>query len=141
MNAPLDIKLTKAEFFRWAQGREGHYELSGGRIVQQMTGGTFRHFNLADAIRDTFKARIDGHVWWVTTGGPGVDVIPAIAGHTVRYPDVVVGRHGVDPSALSIDNPAVLVEVLSPASVTIDLVIKPREYLSIPSLEAYIVAS
>ena len=70
-----------------------------------------------------------------------MDVIPAIAGHTVRYPDVVVGRHGVDPSALSIDNPAVLVEVLSPASVTIDLVIKTREYLSIPSLEAYIVAS
>ena len=141
MNAPLDIKLTKAEFFRWVQGREGHFELSGGRIMQQMTGGTFRHFNLADAIRDLLKERIDKRVFWVTTGGPGVDVPPAIAGVTTRYPDVVVGRHGVAPAALSIDNPVLLVEVLSPSSVTVDLVIKPREYLSIPTLTAYIVAN
>ena len=141
MNAILDQRMSKAEFLRWVQGREGRYELSEGRIVQQMTGGTFRHFNLADAIGDAIKARMDRRVWWCTTGGPGVDVPVEVAGVTVRYPDVVVGRHGVAPTALTIDNPVVIFEVLSPSSVTLDLVIKPREYLSIVALEAYIAAS
>ena len=142
MNAPFDKKLTKAEFFRWVQGREGHFELSGGRIVQQMTGGTVRHFDLAEAIADVIKSKIDRNAWGITTGGPGVAVAAEIAGVTTRYPDVVVRPLGrVVPTALEIDNPILLVEVLSPSSVTVDLVIKLREYLSIPSLAAYIVAS
>ena len=141
MNAPLDIKLTKAEFFRWVQGREGHFELSGGRIMQQMTGGTVRHFDLAEAIADLIKSKIDRTIWRITVGGPGVAVPTSAAGVTTRYPDVVVRPHGGAPTSLEINNPAVLVEVLSPSSMTVDLVIKPREYLSIPSLEAYIVAN
>ena len=141
MNAPFNKQLTKSEFFRWVQGREGHFELSGGRIVQQMTGGTVRHFDLAEAIADLIKSRIDRNAWGVTTGGPGVSVPKHIAGVTTRYPDVVVRPIGAAPTALEIDNPVLLVEVLSPSSVTVDLVIKPREYLGIPSLEAYIVAS
>ncbi len=141
MNAISNQRMSKAEFLRWVQGREGRYELSDGRVMQQMTGGTVRHFGVADAIGDAIKARMNRSIWWCTTGGPGVDVPIAIAGATVRYPDVVVGRHGVAPAALTIDNPVVIFEVLSPSSVTLDMVIKPREYLSIATLEAYVVAS
>ena len=141
MNAILEQRMSKAEFLRWVQGREGRYELSEGRVMQQMTGGTFRHFNLADAIGDAIKARMDRSAWWCTTGGPGVDVPVAIAGVTVRYPDVVVGRHGVASAALTIDNPVVIVEVLSPSSVTLDLIVKQREYLTIATLQVYVVAS
>ncbi len=141
MNAIIEQPMSKAEFLRWVQGREGRYELSGARVMQQMTGATVRHFSLADAIGDAIKARMNRRIWWCTTGGPGVDVPVQIAGATVRYPDVVVGRHGVSPAALTIGDPIVIFEVLSPSSVTLDLVIKSREYLSIATLDAYMVAS
>ena len=141
MNALLEQRMNKAEFLRWVQAREGRYELSDGRVMQQMTGGTVRHFDLADNIAFILKSRIDGERWGVTVGGPGVAIPERVAGVSTRYPDVVVRALGAPLEALEIDNPVVLVEVLSPSSVTLDLVIKSREYRSIPSLDAYIVAS
>ena len=35
MNAPLDLKMDKASFLRWASHQEGKYELVGGRPVMQ----------------------------------------------------------------------------------------------------------
>ena len=141
MNAIIEQRMSKAEFLRWVQGREGRYELSGGRVMQQMTGGTIRHFDLADAIAYVLKSKVDRGRWGVTVGGPGVTIPEPVAAVTIRYPDVVVRSLGAAPTALQIDNPVVLFEVLSPSSVTLDLVIKPREYKPIPSLDTYIVAS
>ncbi len=141
MNAIFAQRMSKAEFLRWVQGREGRYELSGGRVMQQMTGETVLHFDLADAIAYVLKSKIDRGRWCVTVGGPGVAIPEPVAKVTTRYPDVVVRGIGASPTALEIDNPVVLFEVLSPSSVTLDLVIKPREYKSIPSLDTYIVAS
>ena len=140
MNAVFEQRMSKAEFFRWVQGREGRYELSEGRVMQQ-TGGTVRHFDLADAIAFVLKSKVDRARWGVTVGGPGVAVPEPVATVTTRYPDVVVRGLGASPTALEIDNPVVLCEVLSPSSVTLDLVIKPREYKPIRSLDTYIVAS
>ena len=141
MNAVFVQRMSKAEFFRWVQGREGRYELSEGRVMQQTTGGTVRHFDLADAIAFVLKSKVDRTRWGVTAGGPGVTIPEPVAAVTIRYPDVVVRGLGASPSALEIDNPVVLCEVLSPSSVTLDLVIKPREYKPIRSLDTYIVAS
>ncbi len=140
MNAVFEQRMSKAEFFRWVQGREGRYELSEGRVMQQ-TGGTVRHFDLADAIAFVLKSKVDRARWGVTVGGPGVAVPEPVATVTTRYPDVVARSLGASPTALEIDNPVVLFEVLSPLSVTLDLVIKPREYKPIRSLVTYIVAS
>ncbi len=60
---------------------------------------------------------------------------------SVRFPDVLVERTGLDGLALSSSEPVVLVEVLSPSSVLRDLKTKLGEYTALPSLEAYIVAS
>ena len=136
MNAPLDLKLDPATFLHWVQGREGRYELEGGRVVQQMTGGSRNHWVIVGRLTFELAAQLDRAAWNVGPADLAVEV-----GTTVRFPDVLVERAGGDGKALESSEPVLLVEVLSPSSVARDLNIKVAEYLSLPSLEAYIVAS
>lgn len=136
MNAPLDLKLDPATFLQWVQGREGRYELEGGRVVQQMTGGSRNHSLVAGRFTKAFNAVLDEALWNVMAADLAVTL-----GDSTRFPDVLVERAGGDGKALETSEPVLLVEVLSPSSVARDLNIKATEYLALPSLEAYIVAS
>jgi Putative restriction endonuclease len=42
MNVQLPTHMDKAAFLAWADGREGHYELVGGRVVM-MVGASRAH--------------------------------------------------------------------------------------------------
>ena len=59
----------------------------------------------------------------------------------MRYPDTLVESMGTDHHGLSTDAPVAIVEVLSPTTEQLDMNVKPVEYMSLPSLEAYIIAS
>ena len=72
----------------------------------------------------------------MTSQGRGVDTPK-----TIRYPDIVVEAAGAAGKGLSTDQPRVIVEVLSPSTQELDLNTKPPEYMSLASLEVYIVAS
>jgi Uma2 family endonuclease len=135
MNARVFIPVDKAAFYRFiATGPEGRYEFEGGRIVQQMTGGTLRHGRIATRILRTIEDQIDGASWQVTPER-GVETLK-----TVRYGDVVMEPVTSDPVSLSTREPVLIVEVLSPSTIRIDLDVKSSEYLSLSSLQAYIVA-
>jgi Uma2 family endonuclease len=136
MNATSFAKVDKATFFRYIQGRrDGRYELDRGYIVKQMTGGTLRHSLVAARIKDLVKPHIDA-VRWIVLQDRGVDVGPSI-----RHPDVVVEPVGASHKSLSTLVPALIFEVLSPSTTSIDLDVKPAEYLALASLQAYVVAS
>jgi Uma2 family endonuclease len=60
---------------------------------------------------------------------------------TVRVPDVVVERVGAAADSLATTEAVIVVEILSETSGERDLQIKPGEYTSLASLQAYIVAS
>ena len=130
------IKVDKAAFYRFIQTEpEGRFEYEWGRIVQQQQGGTRKHVQIGARFHEVIKAQLDSAMWSVFEGR-GVDTL-----ETVRYPDVIVEpANGLDDS-ISTLVPALVVEVLSPTSVDRDLFVKPAEYLSLPTLEAYIVAS
>ena len=136
MNSPLvDLKLDKSTFLRWAEGREGHFELKGGRIAD-MTGGTKGHARIIARIMAVLLRRLDLAVWSITTTDLAVEI-----GDDIRYPDIIVEPLDTANSALSTDAPVFIVEVLSPSSLALDLNIKAAEYMSLPSLEAYLVAA
>ena len=135
MNSRLDLKLDKRAFLHWAEGREGHYELKGNRVVM-MTGGTRNHAFITQEIVYALRRRLDPVVWRVTAA----DLAVAI-GEDIRYPDVLVEPAGYEGSALSTDCPVFLAEVLSPSSLALDFREKAAEYMSLPSLEAYLVAA
>jgi Uma2 family endonuclease len=135
MNATAFSKISKDEFYRLTEGREGRYELDRGYIVQQMTGGTLRHGRVADRIKSLVAQAVDQTVWLVLPDR-GVETE-----RSVRYPDVVVEPVGANAESLATVEPVLAVEVLSPTTTSTDLNVKPSEYLALPSLEAYIVAS
>jgi Uma2 family endonuclease len=137
MNVSAPLRVDKAAFFRFlAAQAEGRYEYDRGRIVQQMTGGTFAHSLVSQRFISAFERRLDINIWAVTGHSRGVET-PV----TVRYPDVLVEPMLAALDGLSTRTPAVVVEVLSPTTVEMDLNVKLPEYRGIPSLHAYIVAN
>lgn len=135
MNSPLDLILDKTAFLRWAEGREGHFELKGNRVVM-MAGGTRKHARITNEIGYALRKRLDPAIWRVTAA----DLAVAID-EDIRYPDIIVEAAESEDSELSTDHPVFVAEVLSPSSLALDLHVKAAEYMSLPSLEAYLVAA
>ena len=121
MNAPLELYLDAKSFLQWVQGREGRYELERGRVVQQMTGGSKPHARLVSNFIGAIRARLDLEIWSVTASDLAVRI-----GDSTRYPDVVVDRLDPPGDPLLAEQPALLVEVLSPSSAVTDLRAKGR---------------
>jgi Uma2 family endonuclease len=132
MNAPLG--LDRRAFLQWAERQQGRFELKDARVIMHPRA-TRGHAWIIGAFIATLGTRLDADAW---------DVLPCFAvevGPDIRCPDVLVERLSADSKALSTQSPVVIVEVLSPSSVGTDMVEKLAEYTSLPSLEAYIVAS
>jgi len=81
-------------------------------------------------------ARIDVTKWVVLGSDLAVDVGP----ESLRYPDAIVDGIG-GQRALVATAPALIAEVLSPSSATLDLGDKAAEYLQLSTLAAYLVLS
>lgn len=135
MNALFDLRMSKKEFLAWARTQVGRYELVGGRVVMQQPATNF-HSRLAIRFARLLDNMLSDSVWAVTGGDFGVDIE-----EEVRLPDVMVQKILPDGKVTSSDEPVVLVEVLSPSSVYTDFTVKRVQYMTLPSLEAYVVVS
>ena len=139
MTAHPFIIVDKATFYRFvAAVPEGHrYEFVRGRIVHHMTGGTFKPAGIAQRFARIIERQLDADLWIALSGSDrGVETA-----ETIRYPDAIVEQLGVLDASLASTKPSIIIEVLSAGSEERDLEAKPAEYLSLPSLAAYIVAS
>ena len=129
-------KVDKVTFLRFAaEHTEQRYEYVRGRIVQQMTGGTRDHGQVARRITRMIEDQVDSARHTVIPER-GVET-----SETIRYPDVVVEPADEPGKSLSTMRPALIVEVLSPSTAATDLDVKPAEYLSLDTLDAYVIAS
>ena len=136
MNSPTFLRVDKATFYKFISGpHEGRYEYEKGFIVQQMPGATLSHARLGlNACVALLKA-LDNTQYFVA---PELGVETS---DTIRYPDVVLVS-GTEPgTSRSTTAPILIVEVLSPSTIHNDLRAKPEEFMSLTSLEAYIVLS
>lgn len=129
-------KIDPETFFRFAaEHPEQRYELERGVIVQQMTGGTKRHNLVAFRIAMACDQQIDQSRWNVVhERGVKVD-------GSGRYADVVVEPADEPNDSLRTERPVLIFEVLSPSTAATDRLAKALEYQSIPTLEAYVIAS
>ena len=137
MNAPFDLRLDKAAFDRWLLSQEQKYEWKEGRVVQ-MNNVTRDHASVVSNILHALRNRLESRLWRVVASDFGVE-----DQNFVRFPDVLVEpkKSGTPPKGRRSHDATVLFEVLSPASVDTDLIEKPEEYMALPTLEAYVVAS
>jgi Uma2 family endonuclease len=133
MNVQLPVRLDKAAFLEWVQGREGRYELDRGRVIM-MTGGSRAHWQITSNLVKALDARLDPNKW--TVGAEfGID----LESESIRFPDVVADVAGGASKDLTASHPVLIAEILSPSSERVDLGDKSAEYLRLPGLAAYLV--
>ena len=61
MNIQLPAHMDKPSFLAWLQGREGRYELVGGRVLM-MTGGTMAHGLIVGNVFQMLRAGASGYI-------------------------------------------------------------------------------
>jgi Uma2 family endonuclease len=135
MNIALrEPRMTRAEFFDWAEARDGRYEFDGVQPVA-MVGGTRNHGRIAQNIYSAVRTRL--------RGGPcevlGQDAGVATIGEAVRYPDALVTCTKGPGTDRVIPGVVVVFEVLSPTSGRTDRIEKLREYRAAPSILRYVI--
>ena len=135
MTLHTPVSMTKNAFLAWVERQEGRYEYAGGRVVM-MVRVTMNHAVVTADFVVALRTRLEISRYVVVAEAFAVDV-----GNSVRFPDVVVEPVQADGKALKAAAPLLIVEVLSPGSLHQDFGDKLREYLSLSTLAAYVIAS
>ncbi|MBD2579894.1 Uma2 family endonuclease [Oscillatoria sp. FACHB-1406] len=128
-------QMTVEEYLEWESQQELRHEYIEGEIIA-MTGGTIPHtkiyLNLYTALRPHLRQRgCEAYV---------ADVkVKAGTKNRYFYPDLVVTCNAEDLKARDcVQNPTVIVEVLSVSTANYDRTKKLQYYRQIPSLQEYI---
>lgn len=129
--------MTVDEFLVWAEDRPGRYELIGGEVVAQASERAKHweiklatHVALLNAIK---AAKLGCHV--VPDGGT-----VRIDATTAFEPDgMVYCGEKVAPDSLIVENPVIVVEVLSPTTGRNDKSRKLADYFRVPSIAHYLI--
>ncbi len=135
MNIALrEPRMTREQFFAWAQARDERYEFDGSEPVA-MTGGTANHNRISHNLYSALRTRLRG-----SGCEPfGLDAGVATIGDAVRYPDALVSCTKTPGTAHVVEGVVVVFEVLSPTSGRTDRIVKLREYRAVPSILRYVI--
>ena len=128
-------KMTAEEYLEWEAKQELRYEYIDGEILA-MTGGTLPH----NSIALNFYTALRPHLRQKSCQAYVSDakVKPSQLSRYF-YPDLVVTCDSDDLKARDfIQNPKIIVEVLSPGTETYDRTKKFKYYRQIPSLQEYV---
>jgi len=137
MSAFAKQKMTVEEFLAWAEGHEGRYELVEGEVFAmspQRIAHAIVKLNAVNALRAAIaKAGAPCHAL-----PDGLTV--RIGKNTAFEPDALVYCGAALPgNAVEVQEPIIVVEVISPGSQYIDTGVKLRGYFQVPSVVHYLV--
>ncbi len=133
MSALLQRRVTAADYLAFEAEAETRHEFYDGRIVG-MAGGTGDHGRLCLDVASALARASDPR---------GCEAFPSdvrvrVPDGAYFYPDASVACDPTfDDNNTTLNNPVLLVEVLSPSSIGHDKGRKLTAYLQIPSLRAY----
>ena len=130
-------RMTVDEFLAWAEGQPGRHELIRGEVIARAAERAAHwevklatHVALLNAIR---AKALPCHV---VPDGPTVRIDET----TADEPDAMVYcGPKPPPSALLVENPVLIVEVLSPSTGRRDLGRKLADYFRLPSVAHYLI--
>jgi Uma2 family endonuclease len=122
--------ITPDQFFAWVVGREGRFELVEGEVVM-MAGAGRRHDSIVVNLTAAVHAQIRGGPCQTFTSDTYVSTAPS----SRRMADLGVDCGKPAEDSLTADQPALVIEVLSPTTGGFDVTIKLAEYQSLPSMD------
>lgn len=130
-------RMTVEEYLAWSEGQEGRYELVDGEIFAQ-AAERVAHAEMKHAvvIALTNAIRKRGLPCRALPDGMAI----RIGKTTVFEPDAqVYCGPRLAPSALLVENPVIVVEVLSPSTGRNDALRKLGGYFQLPSVQHYLI--
>ncbi|TXM77860.1 Uma2 family endonuclease [Methylobacterium sp. WL69] len=120
--------------------RNERWELIGGRVVRMMVGARWEHGrivqNIASHLHQGFRAKGSSCQTFAETFYLKSRPLDA-----ALLPNVLVVCGGIEAGATSVDNPTVLIEVLSPGTEARDRLEKWRIYQQLPALQHYVLVA
>ena len=136
MTAQRKIKMTADQFLKLASRQtNGRYELVDGEIVA-MSPERVRHAQVKAEAWLALRNAIQAAGLPCEAYTDGVTVI--IDEHRAREPDASVQCKPADPDSLVLDEPMIVVEVVSPSSGYQDGGQKVFDYFSVTSIQHYL---
>jgi Uma2 family endonuclease len=128
-------KMTIEEYLQWEPQQDVRYEYVNGKVFA-MTGGTIPHNDIALNLYTALRPHLRSRGCRVNVSDVKVQVSPK---SPYYYPDIIVSCDPQDLNARNfIQNPKLIVEVLSPGTSAKDRSEKFTYYLTIPTLQEYI---
>ncbi len=126
--------MTPDEFLTWCLDQEGKWELVNGVPLQMMAGATESHDRMVVNLITNLSQKLRGGLCRPKTA----DQAARIPKGNFRRPDVTIDCGPPAPQSLESTAPAVFFEVLSPSTRTFDLLKKPEEYKTVPTLKHFV---
>lgn len=128
--------LTVDEYLAFEERQEIRHEFVGGRLYA-MVGGTHRHNRIVSNLHIALGNAAANGPRVVHSQGMRVQV----SQDTFYYPDIVMTCDPPEDSALYLDQPGLIVEVLSESTAGTDLREKLLQYLRFESLQTYLIVA
>ncbi len=136
MGALAKARMTANDFVEWSADQgELRHELESGQPYL-MAPEQARHALLKHAVSRALEDAIEKAGLNCTVFPDGMQIV--IDDSTVRIPDASVQCAPFDPSTTVLNEPIILVEVVSPSSGNRDQNFKLVEYFSLPSVQHYL---
>lgn len=128
-----DTLLTAEQFLQIDFGPDVKAELDNG-VIRMMSGGTVTHA----AIQSNFMRFLGMALRGSGCRAYGSDAAVRTSAASVRYPDVTVNCGTSRSEDKTLENPRVVVEILSPSTRRYDLGVKLNEYRDLATVETIV---
>ena len=133
----ISPRMSVAEYLEWEERQESRHEYIDGEVIE-MSGGSGEHSMIIGNIQGFLWNLLCFPRYTVHSSNMRVKFSPS----RYVYPDLSVVRGESvydDASRLNLLNPVFVVEVTSPSSAIRDRMDKLDNYLSVPSIDAYLI--
>ena len=142
MSAPargIPRELSIEDFLRWLDGRPEaeRWELIDGEPVRSMAPETVRHVELKRNVVEALRGGLQAGGLPCRAFGDGLAV--RTGKRSFFQPDASVScAERIDPDAIEVPDPVIVVEVLSAGTRARDQTVKLVEYFTVPSIQHYL---
>ena len=131
--------ISRVDYLQGELASEIRHEYIAGHVYA-MSGGTLNHQRIAGNFLRMSGNQLAGKNNFITVRGFKLQIHLGDGSEAFYYPDGMIICQPVAGDALFTDAPSVILEVLSPSTRRNDEVQKFRDYLTIPTLQTYILA-